>query len=147
MTEKHGSIGTGTGIQSLVVTLILCAVGYYFILPPLNLHSLELFRFVLAAILLYFLISLLFALKKGVYQREKIKGAGLFILYFHYAKNHCKVAIKLLSAVVVVFLLGQLLHLLGKVTTAHRQERMIVAGAKDREGDQPPQQKNHHHST
>ena len=111
MTENHGSIGTGTGIQSLVVTLILCAVGYYFILPPLNLHSLELFRFVLAAILLYFLISLLFALKKGVYQREKIKGAGLFILYFHYAKNHCKVAIKLLSAVVVVFLLGWLVSL------------------------------------
>ena len=111
MTENHGSIGSGTGIQSLVVTLILCAVGYYFILPPLNLHSLELFRFVLAAILLYFLISLLFALKKGVYQREKIKGAGLFILYFHYAKNHCKVAIKLLSAVVVVFLLGWLVSL------------------------------------
>ncbi len=114
MTEenkKNGTMGTGIVAKSLIVTLLLCAVGYYFILPPLNLHSLELFRFVLASILLYFLISLLFALKKGVYQREKIKGAGLFILYFHYAKNHCKLAIKALSAVVVIFLLGWLVSL------------------------------------
>ena len=63
----------------------------------------------MALILVYLLINVLFAVKDGVYDREKARFSGIFILYLHNAKKHCKPATRVLGAVVAVFLIGWLI--------------------------------------
>ena len=108
MTEESVNKSTKTArtIKSLVLILIVAAGTFYFILPPLNLHSLELFRWILALILVYLLISVLIAVRDGVYKKENVKVSGIFILYLHNAKKHCKGATRVLGVVAAVFVIG-----------------------------------------
>jgi hypothetical protein len=93
-------------VKSGLVILIVAAVAYFFMLPPLNLHSLRLFRYLLALILVYLLVNVLFALKDGTYDKEKARFSGIFILYLHNAKKHCKPTTRILGALVLIFVVG-----------------------------------------
>lgn len=94
-------------LPSVLVTLVLAAVSYYFLLPPLNLHSTELFRFLLIWLLLYFLIAKLFAARAGCCEEEETGLSG----YLHFAKLCCVPVTRALLVIVAVFLIGQLLSL------------------------------------
>ena len=94
-------------LPSIVLTVVLAAVSYYFLLPPLNLHSTELFRFVLVWLLLYLLIALLFAARADCTEDGETGLSG----YLRFAKRRCVPVTRVLLVVVAVFLIGQAVSL------------------------------------
>ena len=94
-------------LPSIVLTVVLAAVSYYFLLPPLNLHSTELFRFVLVWLLLYLLIALLFAARADCTEDGETGLSG----YLRFAKRRCVPVTRILLVVVAVFLIGQAVSL------------------------------------
>ena len=97
--------------KSLGITLILACISYYFILPPLNLHSTELIRFLIGWLLAYILIALLCAAKdiqKGTDgQEEDEPPAAKLGGYAAFAKAHCKPVLAAVLVAIVIFLAGQ----------------------------------------
>lgn len=94
-------------LPSIVLTVVLAAVSYYFLLPPLNLHSTELFRFVLVWLLLYLLIALFFAARADCTEDGETGLSG----YLRFAKRRCVPVTRVLLVVVAVFLIGQAVSL------------------------------------
>ena len=101
-------------VKSILITLILFCISYYFVLPPLNLHSTELIRFLIGWLLIYILIALLCAARASEEpegEEEATPAAAKLGSYFSFAKANCKPVLAVICLLLVVFLFGQLLSL------------------------------------
>lgn len=88
---------------SVLVTLVVGAVWFYVSLPALNLHNTGLYSFILVLLLVYMLV---FMIALGVDTGNK----GIHLrAYLSFAKNQCKAVVVIVLAIVVVFVIGQIL--------------------------------------
>ena len=102
--------------KSILITLILVCVSYYFVLPPLNLHSTELIRFLIGCLLVYILIALLCAAKEMQRSDEEEDAdqappSARLGGYVSFAKKHCKPVLAVVLVAIAIFLVGQVVSL------------------------------------
>ncbi len=83
-------------IVSLLLTLVVAAVAYYFMLPPLNFKATELYIYI--AVILVAYIGIFGVLSKAYFRPE----------YMEYAKNKVKIPIVLIIVLVAVVGIGYL---------------------------------------
>lgn len=130
--------------KSIFITFILVCVSYYFLLPPLNLHSTELIRFLIGWLLIYILIALLCAAKtvQGNSQNESdgegMSAAARFGGYATFAKRHCKPVLIAVLVCVIIFLVGQISSLPLLRANAYHNLLSVKTGDFAAEVDQIP---------
>ena len=88
---------------SLLITLVIGGVWFYVSLPAINLHNTGFYSFVLILLLVYFLVFMI-ALgvdtgKQDLHLRD----------YLFFAKSQCKAVVVIVLALLVLFIVGQIL--------------------------------------
>ena len=88
---------------SLLITLVIGAVWFYISLPALNLHNTGVYSFILILLLVYILVFMITlgvdTGKQGIHLRD----------YLSFAKNQCKAVVIIVVALVVLFIVGQII--------------------------------------
>ena len=88
---------------SLLITLVIGAVWFYISLPALNLHNTCVYSFILILLLVYILVFMITlgvdTGKQGIHLRD----------YLSFAKNQCKAVVIIVVALVILFIVGQII--------------------------------------
>ena len=88
---------------SLLITLVIGAVWFYVSLPAINLHNTGFYSFVFVLLLVYILVFMIVlgvdTGKQEIHLRD----------YLSFAKNQCKIVVIAIAALVVLFIVGQIL--------------------------------------
>ena len=105
MSEKPRKTTSSRIALSVLITLIIAALYYYYALPAINLKNPSLYSYVLLCLLLYIFI---FMITLGVDTGKTSLGIREYLAF---AKTQCKAVLVILAALAVVFVVGQVLSL------------------------------------
>lgn len=92
-------------VISVLITLVLAALYYYYSLPALNLHSTTFYSFVLIVMLVYILVSMIVLGSDAGSTNISLRD------YIAFAKAQCKLALIVLGVLAAIFILGQVISL------------------------------------
>lgn len=92
-------------VISVLITLVLAALYYYYSLPALNLHSTSFYSFILIVVLVYILVSMIVLGSDAGETNISLRD------YIAFAKGQCKVALIILGVLVAIFVVGQVISL------------------------------------
>lgn len=88
---------------SALITIIIGAVWFYISLPALNLHNTSFYSFVFVLLLVYILVFMITLGADTGKQGIRLRS------YLSFAKHQCKAVVIILLALLVVFIIGQIL--------------------------------------
>lgn len=92
-------------LLSIILTLVIASVYFYVTLPAINLHNPQFYSFISICLLLYIVIAMIL--------RGYDTGKASITLkdYIAFAKSQCKVVIVIFFAIILLFILGQVISL------------------------------------
>lgn len=103
MSENQAKRTMSRVLVSVLITLVIGALWYYVSLPAFNLHYTGFYSFILILLLVYILV---FMISLGT---DTGKPGMTLRTYLSFAKEQCRVVVIIVLALIVIFIVGQIL--------------------------------------